>query len=260
MADEYSNRVILGIIDERLADARAVVPGKVSEVTRDSSGERIVTFAAGIGSRRGATVISDGLQPGRPVLYPGGGGWSVRWPIGEGDEALGLAVDRNPERWELGREVGDAHTRPQPHDVSNVHLLPFTMTAPSGPEELDEDLVISNERGEVMRLGQGALTISTPGPDPLTVATIELTADGNVEITPGSSPTAKVVLGGAALTDALTKWQELDAAITAMLVAGSGAGTGTPGSTGKLAFDAAKIAYDSATGLSSPATAKVVGA
>lgn len=86
-------------------------------------------------------------------------------------------------------------------------------------------------------------------------------------ITPPTDLTATVLDGdtfvkigrGALLTDFLVKQQALEAAMTALLNAGVSAGTGTPGTTGTLAFTAAQTAWNTALGLVPIGTTKALG-
>lgn len=221
--DEYFNRVINGIVGDAVADARCVVPGKVGEVTRAADGERDINFQPGIARRQGGELVGDGPVAAAPVLSLGGGGWSVLLPLLEGDEALGLAVDRNSQRWRQNREVGDAHSQIRSHNVSDVFALPFTITAADGaPSDPGADFVISN-RAERLRIEEGgAITITkvSDGGAPTPVATISLDAGGSItlEVQGGQS----VNVGGPAAT-ALAKAQQLltalDAAVTAAVAA-----------------------------------------
>ena len=230
---------ILNVIAEAIANARAVVPGLVREVTGADNGERIVTLEPGIGRRQAGVEVADGPVPGCPVLYPSGAGWSVVWPVDAGDEVLGLACDRNSERWKANLDPGQAHSLERSHDVSDSLLLPFASSPANAPSDPGTDMVISNEHGEVMRLGLGTVTISTPGPDPTVVATITLTASGDIEL--ATTATSKVIAGIGGAAEALTKVNKLlDVLTTASNAAISAAGLIVPpaGDSGGAAFAA----------------------
>jgi hypothetical protein len=224
---------------------RTIIPGKVAAVTRAADGELDVIFSAGIGSRSGGGLKGDGSIPGAPAMFPGGGGWSMLWPLAVDDEGLGVVSDRAIARWRNNRTVGDADAiDTQHHDLSDLIVLPFALTAPApapaaGP---GPDWLLTGPQGEAMRFGglDGAVTISKAG---ATVATISMGASGSVVIDVALGQTVAIGDAGAV---ALAKADALDAAMTAMFVAGVGAGTGAVGTTGTLAFTAAQIAYDAA--------------
>jgi len=229
---------ILNVVAEAIANARAVVPGLVREVTGADNGERIVTLEPGIGRRQAGVEVADGPVPGVPVLYPSGGGWSDVWPVDAGDEVLGLACDRHSERWKANREPGQAHSLHRSHDLSDTLALPYAITPANAPDP-GTDRVISNEHGEVMRLGLGTVTISTPGPDPTVVATVTLTASGDIEL--ATTATSKVIAGIGGAAEALTKVNKLlDVLTTASNAAISAAGLIVPpaGDSGGAAFAA----------------------
>jgi len=89
--------------------------------------------------------------------------------------------------------------------------------------------------------------------------TINAAALAGIEIYVGGGQTAKI---GDALAEALTKWQALSAAMTAMFNAGIGF-VGVPadptGENAGLAFAAAQAAWALAIGANSPATTKAQG-
>lgn len=206
---------LLDIVADRIAEARAVVPGRVDAVARAADRERDVDFAPGIGRKMAGEDVADGTVPSAPVVYPAGGGFSMTWPLESGDECLGLVSDRNPERWRANRSVGETHAWPKPHDVSNSLVLPVSITAPGGaPEDPEGAWVVSGGAGEAIHLdlNDGELTLTKSGTP---VASLTLTAAGAVVITP--APGKSVEAGGAL---ALALGQATIDAVDAMLANG----------------------------------------
>lgn len=258
--DPVFSQVMIDLAESRVANARAVVPGKAQTVERAEAGERDVEFLPGIARRQAGELVADGPVPRAPVLVLGGGGWATSFPFEQGDEGIGLVVDRNSQRWRQNREVGDAHSFDRAHDLSDTFVLPMSITPAAGaPSDPAGDWVLSNtEGGERLRLSRetGQITLTKPSLSGTPAATITMGADGSVtiEVAAGQS----VNIGGPAALP-LTKWSALSSAMTAMFAAGASAGTGPPGTTGKLAFEAAEIAWDLATGASSPEAQKAKG-
>jgi hypothetical protein len=184
----------------------------------------------------GQTAIPDRLPNGRsgkvsdllvdrPVWYPGGGGFYLRYPLVKGDIALGMVSDRSLAGWSLTRTPGptSAPTFPHYHHISDTQILPVT-DQPGIPEDdpgLGTDMVIGGPAGVAIRIGQdGAVTITTP------TATIEMDVGGAITLTPLAGQTVKLggsdaTLGVARLTDpvgptvAMGAWASMiEAAIT----------------------------------------------
>jgi hypothetical protein len=210
-------------IDNTLADARAVVPGKVSKVTKADGGERSVDFDPGIGKRQGGEERADGTVPGAAVMYPAGGGFSMVWPLEPDDEGLGLVADRNVQRWRQNRKVGQAHSLERAHNVSDALILPVAITAPEpAPANVDGDWVLTGPQGEAIRIGggDGSVLISRGGSP---AASVELEASGSITITVASGQAVNIGGSGAgalALADQLVT--AIDAFIDALVAAGAG--------------------------------------
>lgn len=174
----------------------------------------------------GQTAVPDQLPDGsaglpallseRPVWYPGGGGFYMRWPMAAGDIALGLVSDRSLAAWSLTRLPGPAAapTFPHFHNISDTQILPVTDTpcVPEADPGLATDYVIGGPAGVAIRLApDGTITLTTAA------ATVTVAVDGTITL---DGPTVNVGGAGAlvlakaqALTDAL------DAAITAAVSA-----------------------------------------
>jgi hypothetical protein len=244
------------VIDEKIRNARTVVLGKIAAIARQALGEMDVDFDAGIGSRRGGEEKGDGQAPSAPVAFPGGGGFSMRWPMTAGDECLAVCSDRNSERWRQTKLVGQAHSLDQRHhDLSDAVVLPFRITPPTpqppaSVTDEDEDWVLQGPVGDALRVGpDGVLTLTKAG---VVSATITLSASGSVAI---DVPTGQSVTIGGPAALSLTNWAALSSAMTSMLNALVAAGAG-PAFTGATT---AQTAWNTAIGLNSPETLKAKG-
>ncbi len=251
------------VVDDKLRNCRTIVPGKVAAVARTTLGEVDVDFDAGIGKRVGGEECGDGQVPSAGVYQLGGGGFSMRFPLAEGDEVLAVCADRNTERWRQTKIVGQAHSLSERHhDLSDAGVLPMRLTppTPSAPATVTNettDWVLQSAKGDVIRVSpDGPLTLRK-GPDGATLATIEMLASGSILI---AVPTGQTIKAGDELAEALVKVSRLEAAMTAMLTAG-GAVAPTPmaGTNGALAFQAAKIAWDSTIAGAPLDTVKLLG-
>jgi hypothetical protein len=205
------------------------VPGKVQAVTRTLLGEVDVNFEPGIGTRKGGQEVGDGVVPSAGVAYPGGGGFTMRWPLLPQDEVVGMVADRNTERWRQTKLVGQAHSFSQRHhDLSDTVVFPFrltppTPTPPAAVTNETTDWVLQGPLGDIMRVSPtGPVTIRT-GPDGVTVATLTFDVPGKITLTP--APGQTVECGGAlelVLADAFIT--VMDAVMLALVNAGAGAG------------------------------------
>lgn len=88
-----------------------------------------------------------------PVLYPGGGGWSLRFPIEAGDRCTLLVAERSIDEWmatggrvapqDLGRRF----------DLTDAIVIPGLRPAADPLADFDADsLEIVHENGTVLRL------------------------------------------------------------------------------------------------------------
>lgn len=217
------NAAIEKVIDKFIRAARTVVPGKVSAVTRTLKGEVDVNFDAGIGVRKNGKEAADGDAPNAPVLFPGGGGFSMRWPLHPQDEVVALCSDRNIERWRQTKLVGQAHSfSERHHDLSDALVLPVRMTppTPTPPATVTNettDWVLQGPLGDVMRVSPtGPVTLRKGGIEGVTVATLEFDAAGSITVSVPSGQTVK--LGGPAATLGVARQTDKTAADTAMAV------------------------------------------
>ena len=259
------NELHAQLMRAREYELRTVVPGRVqSAVDAVETGLREVnaTFEVGIPDLIAGQAGDTTVQPDAPVMNLTSGGFFCLMPTSPDDEMLGLCADRSIGPWRQSRAVGsvDVINGKRSKKLSDIMLTPFAITAPTGAPEQWDGLVLGGPSGVALQVdSNGVVTItkrSATGGAPTPVATVALESGGSVTIDVVDGQSVNV---GGALAVALTKWQALSTAMTAMLEAGAFAGTGAPGTTGKLAFEAAKEAWDIAIGLNPPATMKAKG-
>lgn len=255
-------KAIAIVIDEAVRQARTIVVGKISAVARQALGELDVDFDAGVGTRQGAEEKADGTVPSAPVLYPGGGGWSVRWPLASDDEAVAIVSDRNIGRWRQTKIVGQAHSMERHHALSDSVVLPFrltppTPTPPASVTDEDTDFVIQGPLGDAIRLEPTGPVTIRKGPDGATLATISIDVAGTISLT---VPTGQTVKIGDASAEPLVIASALMSAMSSMLAAGAAvAPTPMAGNNGSLAFLAGQTAWNTAIGATPLGTIKAWG-
>lgn len=258
------NEAIRRVIDKFIRAARTIVPGKIALVTRQALGEVDVNFDAGIGKRSGGQESADGVAPNAPVLYPGGGGFSMRWPLLPQDEVVAICSDRNIERWRQTKLVGQAHSfSERHHDLSDALVLPVritppTPTPPAAVTNETTDWVLQGPLGDIMRVSPGGPITIRKGPDGATAATIAIDVAGTITMT---VPTGQTVKIGGVAAEPLVIASALASAMTALL----NAGVATPptplaGNNGSLAFTNALAAWNSAIAGTPLGTIKAWGA
>jgi len=102
----------LGLSTPRFTEALAGLAGKVSNQRRSCLPARVVTFDSTKRTCNCKLLITEEngdelpMLTGVPVQYPTGGGFSVTYPLSEGDEVLLFFADRDFERWLLSGRAG----------------------------------------------------------------------------------------------------------------------------------------------------------
>ncbi len=223
MADDIQTELF--IIDQRVANARAVVPGRATgEVVRGSR-EESVTFTEGVAARRNGETIVDMPTPSTPALHIARGGFYLVMPTAPNDETVGLCADRSIVQWRQSRTTGQADvlTGSRAHSLSDVMLTPFALTAPAGaPMEWDGRMVFGGPAGTAVEIQEsGEITISNAA----STTVIRLLADGTIELG-GSAALALAASLHTAIGDAIGA-----AVLAAAPIASPAADGGTAGFT-----------------------------
>lgn len=95
--------------------------------------------------------------PNCPVLYPGGGGFSIVWPLQAGDRVYVLIPDTSEAEVQGGAMgAGPAEPAdPRRHDLSDAVCIPMTGSI-TEPDAVNATAAIF--RGDEVRLGNGSAT------------------------------------------------------------------------------------------------------
>ncbi len=95
-----------------------------------------------------------------PVMFPGGGGFEIVWPLAPGDRVTLLVFDRSIDRWLRG-EPSYKPNSGRMHNLSDVMAIPDAVAAEPSPGEV-ADFTISTAAGEVFRASPlGAVDIAS---------------------------------------------------------------------------------------------------
>lgn len=238
---------------------RTVVPGLVDEVETASPREQKVNFRVGIADLAGGEPEDLGIAPTVPMLSIGGGGFFLLLPAAEGDESMGLVVDRASGLWQSTKTPGEADrvNGKRSKVLADLAATPFQFTAPTGAPTTWDSLILGGPAGVAIEIAKlGPVTITKQG---VAVATITMSESGAVTI---AAANGQLITLGGVLADFLAKWPALSAAVTALLNAGVNF-AGTPadplGENAGLAFAAALVAWQAAIGSNSPSTTVVKG-
>jgi hypothetical protein len=196
---------------ESMNAAFDVMGDAVAEATRTATPVLVQTWTqpAGQGARcdvqltipnragDGSAIEPTPVVASRPIYYPGGGGWTIHYPLQVGDAALGVCLDRNSDAWSVNRVPGTpSHALIERyHDESDMVVFPMLdrPVLPSPAPGLTTDFVITHSTaGVIIRLGVDGMVTITASP----TASIIVDPAGNVKLG-GSAAT----LGVARLTD-----------------------------------------------------------
>ncbi|MCP4967374.1 MAG: hypothetical protein GY926_19350 [bacterium] len=229
-----------------LTEAMTSLGEYVQGRTRTITPARVVSFTEGSSTSGAFATVQPEIKvsfpgggyrdmdpiPDCPVIFPGGGGWSISWPLIPGDHVALLIADRDLGRWrQQGREVAPGDGRR--HNPGDAIVLPGLNPDTIAPTTPTGDLMLKNDAGTV------SITIK---PDKVVV-------DGaSVEI-------------GAAATEAVTKAETLisvlDTAIGAAVTAAGSIGPPN-GDGGTSGFTALKTSWDGAKATIKAAKAKAI--
>lgn len=126
--------------------------------------------------------------PDVPICFPGGGGFTMTFPVQAGDEGLIIFADRCIDAWWQSGNPGNP-PQPQPqverrmHDLSDAFFIPGVRSQvrlPSGGYNATKAQLRSDDGTVVIEAGAGEITLSA--------ATINLTATTQIVMT---APTIK---------------------------------------------------------------------
>lgn len=144
-------RAIRQAIEQALKEKHMGLPAKVVSYDRTKRTADVqVTLKRGVFDADGEVQVESYPQiPNVPVLYPAGGGWSIRFPLRAGDTVYLSFCDRALDEWKSaqeGDEVDPVESRS--HDLKDAIAIPgrFHPNA-SGPSVDEDTLTIGNDDG-----------------------------------------------------------------------------------------------------------------
>ena len=86
--------------------------------------------------------------PDCPVIFPGGGGWSITWDLVPGDHVALLVADRELGRWRtFGTDVEPGDTRR--HNLGDAIVMPGLNPNTLAPSTPVGNMVLQNDAGTV---------------------------------------------------------------------------------------------------------------
>lgn len=162
-------RIALDARDERL---RVAMPGEIKsyDATKQSAQVQPLLKCAFLDADGARQVESLPLLNNVPIVFPGGGGFRLTFPVKAGDVVLLVFADQSLDRWKSrGGDVDPGETRP--HDLSNaiaiagLHDLAHAWTGASS-----DSLTIGNDggmqieiRADQIKLNAGSTPVAKEG-------------------------------------------------------------------------------------------------
>lgn len=108
------------VVDAASEQIRVAIPGTFVSVASDMRSGAVQPSIA----RQNASA--DPAIPDVPILFPGGSGASVTWPILAGDPCLIVFCDRSTEEWiSAGGSSSVEPTDDRTHDISDAIAIPM---------------------------------------------------------------------------------------------------------------------------------------
>jgi hypothetical protein len=156
------SEVISGAIEAQLLELHVSIPGKVERY--DSSKQLVDVKPLIKGSyfdeEDARQVESLPVIPNVPVLFPGGGGYRVTFPVAVGDFCLLIFSDSSLDRWlsGSGQEVdpGFDHAHALTDAVALVGIRPFGAAWTKAPTD---EATLGKDDGVQIHLEAGTITI-----------------------------------------------------------------------------------------------------
>ncbi len=130
-----------------------------------------------------------------PVVFPGGGGCTLTFPIKEGDECLVVFGARCIDSWwQLGGMQGQAELRM--HDLSDGFVLPGVRSQPRAFDvDTDATQLRSDDGSTFIQLDPTAQTVVVTAPSGATI-NANVTINGDLHVTGTVTADVDVIGGG----------------------------------------------------------------
>lgn len=140
---------IADILDGQALSMWTALPGVVASYDKDSQRAQVQPVPADI----------DGALPllaGVPVVFPGGGGAGIVWPLKSGDTGLLVFCSRSIARWLAAGDTGDPQSE-RHHHLGDAVFIPGLRAAGGVLASVPaNDLEIRQPTGGLIKVGQGA--------------------------------------------------------------------------------------------------------
>ena len=142
-----------------------------------------------------------------PVLFPGGGGYSLTFPVEPGDECLLIFHDRELDNWYLNG-AGLAPSLPRLHDLADAIALVGMRSSPRALASISTNTVqLRSDDASTYIEVAGSQIVNIVAPGGVNVTTPTFTVNGKAVITEtiqventGAAATASTVNGGFSVT------------------------------------------------------------
>lgn len=149
MEHETAEELMAQILAAQARGMWTALPGVVASYSKDSQRVQVQPVPADV----------DGELPllaGVPVIFPGGGGAGITWPIAKGDTGLLVFCSRSIERWLAAGDTGDPQSE-RHHHVGDAVFIPGLRSSGGALTSVPaNDLEIREPTGGLVKVGQGA--------------------------------------------------------------------------------------------------------
>lgn len=129
------------------------------EATQTATIKVVPCFRRKDPAQGGAVVCYDPPDvPGVPVAFPGGGGYSITWPLEAGHTGVLLICDRSLDEW---KSQGGTRTEPQDprrHNLTDGVFIPGVRSPSSPLESSAYDSAAMVVAGDAIKLGSSSAT------------------------------------------------------------------------------------------------------
>lgn len=118
---------LLRVWRERIfADLRVAFPASVQTFDAQKLTVDVMPLIREQTENESGDLIADrqAVVPAVPVLFPGGGGMRMTWPLQAGDTGLCVVTDRTLDKWLAGQGGEVDQDDPRAHDQSDAVFIP----------------------------------------------------------------------------------------------------------------------------------------
>ena len=156
LSDDNLTQAIQFVLERFKAQIHTQIPATVEKVVVTSDGVRVdAKPVVGLMIADGSTIARP-VAVNVPVLWPGGGGWEMRFPLNVGDEVLLVFCERDITAWKETSATGVLPSDRMVGEQDTVAVPAFSTTMLTGGE-----VSISNSDGSTqIRLSNGLIELT----------------------------------------------------------------------------------------------------